>query len=69
MLKIKPGDTFGKLTAQWYWNRKGKKGKVWKCTCKCGGYCYVKSNSLEQGIVKSCERCREWKKEQLDELT
>lgn len=65
---IKEGDTFGKLTAVWSWKRSGEKERVWKCTCKCGGYCYVKDNALVQGIVKNCGRCRSWKKELMELL-
>ena len=28
--------------------------KVWKCTCECGGYCYVREDALIDGIVKNC---------------
>lgn len=57
---IKPGDVFCDLTAQWAYKK--KKGRVWKCTCKCGGYCYVKEKALLQKVVRNCEKCEENKK-------
>lgn len=63
--KTKPGDTFYKLTAQWLF--KSKTENIWKCTCTCGGYCYVKENALEQDIVKECGKCKENKRNKIDD--
>lgn len=57
---IKPGDVFCDLTAQWTYKK--KEDRVWKCTCKCGGYCYVKEKALIQKVAKNCEKCEENKK-------
>ena len=27
---------------------------VWKCLCECGKYCFVKSDHLRRGAIKSC---------------
>lgn len=51
-MKVIPEMTFGSLTTKWSW--KSKDQRIWKCTCKCGGYCYVKENALVDGMVKNC---------------
>lgn len=61
---IKQGDTFNNLTAQWIFIK--KKGNVWKCTCKCGGYCYVKEKALVEGIVSDCGKCAERSRKELN---
>ena len=52
-MDIKPNLVFGQLETKWSWNNK-RCGKIWKCTCECGGYCYVKEEALILGIVKDC---------------
>lgn len=51
-MKIIPEMTFGSLTTKWSW--KSKDQRIWKCTCKCDGYCYVKEEALVDGTVKNC---------------
>lgn len=50
---IKPGDKFGRLTVDYYDNKKYQ----WFCKCDCGGSSYVMSNRLING-VHSCKLCR-----------
>lgn len=47
------GQTFGRLTVI---KRKGTKGSraLWRCRCKCGKYCDVRSIDLISGNTKSC---------------
>lgn len=52
-MKVIPGMCFGHLTTKWNWKNHSCR-KVWKCTCDCGGYCYVKEEALMLGIVKDC---------------
>ena len=52
-MKVIPGMCFGHLTTKWNWKNHTCR-KVWKCTCDCGGYCYVKEDALIKGIVKDC---------------
>lgn len=53
IMKVISDMTFGRLTTKWSWKNK-RYGKIWKCTCECGGYCYVKEEALVMGIVKDC---------------
>lgn len=52
-MKVIPGMYFEHLETKWYWKNKHCQ-KVWKCTCDCGGYCYVKEDALILGITKDC---------------
>lgn len=52
-MNVRPNLTFGQLETKWFWNNK-RCGKIWKCICDCGGYCYVKEEALILGIVKNC---------------
>lgn len=52
-MDVKSNLVFGQLETKWSWNNK-RCGKIWKCTCGCGGYCYVKEEALILGIVKDC---------------
>lgn len=52
-MKVIPEMHFGCLTTRWSWKNHSCR-KVWKCTCKCGGYCYVKEDALIDGFVKHC---------------
>ena len=49
---IKPGDRVGNLKAIWCW--KAKYDYIWKCSCRCGKYCYVKERALLERIVTDC---------------
>ena len=51
-MKVIPEMRFGCLTAKWSWKNHTCR-KVWKCTCECGGYCYVREDALIDGIVKN----------------
>ncbi len=53
-MDVKPNMHFGSLETKWYWNNK-KYGRIWKCICDCGGYCYVKEEALIVGIAKECD--------------
>jgi hypothetical protein len=58
-MNVIPGMCFGHLTTKWNWKNHTCR-KVWKCTCDCGGYCYVKEDALIKGIVKDCgSECHE----------
>ena len=46
-MKVIPEMHFGCLTTRWSWKNHSCR-KVWKCTCKCGGYCYVKEDALTE---------------------
>ena len=52
-MKVIPEMRFGCLTTRWSGKNRTCQ-KVWKCTCECGGYCYVKEDALIDGIVKNC---------------
>jgi hypothetical protein len=52
-MKIIPEMHFGWLTTKWSWKNHTCR-KVWKCTCECGGYCYVREDALIDGVVKNC---------------
>lgn len=51
-VKIKPNQQFGNLVTRWSWN--SRSGRVWKCGCSCGGYCYVKEYALQNDLVHNC---------------
>ena len=54
-LKDLTGQTFGKLIViKRIGNKNNKRGARWLCQCSCGNYHEVSSNSLIQGLVKSC---------------
>nr|DAF82006.1 MAG TPA: hypothetical protein [Caudoviricetes sp.] len=52
-MDVEPNLCFGQLETKWSWKNK-RYGRIWKCTCECGGYCYVKEEALVMGIVKDC---------------
>ena len=49
---------FGVLTTKWCWKNHNFR-RIWKCTCECGGYCYVKEDALINEIVTDCGKCEE----------
>lgn len=50
---VKPGQAYGRLTAQWPCGRTGtSKAVVWLCLCACGKLSYVTSSNLAR--TKSC---------------
>ena len=53
IMKVISDMSFGRLTTKWSWKNK-RYGRIWKCTCECGGYCCVKEEALVMGIVKDC---------------
>ena len=52
-MDVEPNLFFGQLETKWFWKSK-RYGRIWKCSCECGGYCYVKEEALVMGIVKDC---------------
>lgn len=48
------GKKFGKLTVIALLPLRKRKGRVWYCTCECGGTKEVRTQSLTSGYVKSC---------------
>lgn len=53
-MDIKPGDEFGRLTAErWVTGSRATPGG-WFCACKCGNTLVVQSNYLRAGRVVSC---------------
>ena len=46
---INGGDIFNYLTVIEYFKKLG-----WKCVCRCGNFCFVKSHNLLTGKTKSC---------------
>lgn len=57
-MNVIPGMRFGALTTKWSWKNHNFR-RIWKCTCECGGYCYVKEDALINGIVTDCGKCEE----------
>ena len=57
-MRVIPEMHFGCLTTRWSWKNHTCR-RVWKCTCECGGYCYVKEDALIKGIVMNCGKCEE----------
>ncbi len=57
-MNVMPGMRFGALTTKWSWKNHNFR-RIWKCTCECGGYCYVKEDALIKGIVMDCGKCEE----------
>lgn len=53
-MNVIPGMTFGYLKTKWCWKSK-KHNRIWKCTCACGGYCYVKEEALIRNIARDCD--------------
>ena len=56
MKKDLTGKKFGRLTAIKRTDEKDKWGKcyLWECKCDCGNMCYVSTNLLINGYVRSC---------------
>ena len=52
VLEVSSNMKFGNLATQWCFGSEAN--KVWKCTCSCGGICYVKETALQQGEVEDC---------------
>ena len=50
------GQTFGRLTALSRTDQKDKWGKcfLWECRCVCGNLCYISTDQLRAGVVRSC---------------
>lgn len=48
------GGKFGRLSPICLMEERRHKKVVWECLCDCGQTCYVSSNNITQGSVKSC---------------
>ena len=54
-LDIKPGDIYGYLTVIEQIDKRGSNGTfIYKCKCKCGTECEVRSTDLSLGRTRSC---------------
>lgn len=54
MLKLKPGDRFGRLTVVEFSHVDEKHFSRWKCVCDCGNEIVVRGANLTDGHTKSC---------------
>lgn len=53
-MKVRAGDTFGRLTAVRDVGRSNDGHRVWLCKCQCGAECTRQSNNLQAKALVSC---------------
>lgn len=56
--RIRPGEAFGRLTADQDLGRAGDGSTLWRLTCSCGDWTTASSAELRAGGVASCGECR-----------
>lgn len=52
--KVKPGDLYGKLTANSRVGVDSKRNAMWLCMCQCGSQSVVRASQLTRGQITSC---------------